>query len=179
MMRRFFAWVLLAAVFFANTAVAQNAGIVLINSDDVYQRSTYAAFLRSSMETDRVALADQNAALFADLEAEELALTQQRPSMTPVDFQAAAAAFDAKVKRTRREQDQKELDLQQQLVGIRREFFTRIQPVVLDIMRERGASVVLEEGTVLFGLQDIIITDLVIARVDEAFARAQQAQDDQ
>ncbi len=172
-------WVFLATAFLANAVAAQSVGILLINSDEVYQRSAFAAFLRNGTEANRVALSEENAELFASLEAEELSLTQQRPTMDPVDFQAAAGEFDAKVKRTRREQDQKELNLQQSLLAVRREFFTRIQPVVLEIMRERGASVVLEEGSVLFGLQDILITDLVISRVDEAFTRAQQSQDDQ
>ncbi len=163
----------------AHWASAQNSSVLLMDADAVYQRSVFAAFLRQPLEDRRVALAQENADLVAELEAEELALTEQRPTMVPADFQDAARAFDEKAKRTRQEQDRKELDIQQGLATVRRQFFVQIQPVVAEIMQERGASLVLENSSVLYGLPSVNITDAAIARIDAAFARAQASQQNQ
>jgi Skp family chaperone for outer membrane proteins len=129
---------------------------------------------RIAAEVDRRAseLAAENRAIEAELSAEELALTERRKTLPVDEFRALADAFDAKVQRIRAEQDAKERALQQMREQERQGFLRRVTPILAEIVRERGALLMLDRRTVLLSADAIDITDEAIARIDAALAAA-------
>lgn len=176
MQRRAFLFGICAACAAPAMALSQSTSILLIDSDEVYRRSKFGVALRQQAEQDRLVLQAENERLFKALEAAELELTQNRKSMSPEDFQKAALEFDLKVQETRKDQDAKQRLSDQTLAAIKRRFAQQIEPVVASVMRERGGLIVLEEASVSYRLPEIVITEEVIERVDEAFARSQEDQ---
>lgn len=101
-----------------------------------------------------------------ELESEELELTRMRDELVTEEFDKLAIKFDAKVVAVRRDHQEKTERLATELEDMRKSFFTDIIPIVAEIMRERGASLVFEQRNVLFTGPDVDITAEVIDRLD-------------
>lgn len=171
-----FGWVIVCVwAVWVNAVQAQtlHSSILIVDSDAVYERSEFAQMLRSEMDVERAALEAENTELAQALEQQERDLTEQRKTLSPEEFQQAAADFDARVQATRRIQGQKVRQSDQQLAAKRREFFGAISPIVELIMLERGASVILESNIVTYRDPSVDITAELIERVDQTLAPKQ------
>jgi Skp family chaperone for outer membrane proteins len=139
--------------------------------------------LSDEVEQMALRLAEENRRIEADLLAEERALTERRSMMSPDEFRPLAEAFDEKVQRLRSEQDEKE---QQYLAerqakeralddlreAGRQRFFQQAVPILSEIVREKGALVLLDRRDVFLSADAIDITAEAIARIDAAGAPA-------
>jgi Skp family chaperone for outer membrane proteins len=88
--------------------------------------------------------------------------------MPPQEFRALADAFDARVQEFRTTQDAKTRALAQRREEARAEFIEVIIPILAGLMRETGASVILERSTVFLSTNATDITDLALQRVNAA-----------
>lgn len=161
---------LLAAPVAAQDPAAVATPVLTLDQERLFQSSEAAKRISAEIEEQTLALAAENRRIEAELSAEELDLTEARPTLDPEEFRALADAFDDKVQRIRAEQDAKERALQQQRENDRQEFLSRISPVLAEIARERGALVILDRRVVLLSADAVDITDVAIARIDAAFA---------
>ncbi len=181
MVGRFAKQILLVAAFsfLAAATFAQATLVLVIDTERAYQTSIFGASLRAEVEQIRESLRQENERLLAELQAEENDLTLKKSEMTPQEFQSAARAFDEKVGQTRRDQDEKERQVEQANAAARRQFGISIEPFVAQIMQERGALVVLEAASVRFRAPETDITQDAINRIDAAFESSQNKGEDQ
>lgn len=174
--------VLLAlALAYPSGAPAQNIGVVqsdilVIDPDRLFVETEFGQRLNADYLAQRDALAAQNRKLETELEAEEQALTDMRAEKTPEEFRALADDFDTKVQEIRRNADRAVRDLE---LGRERApviFMRTVEPVLIDLMRDAGGSVILDLRTVLLRADVIDITDLAISRINERVGRGPQLQ---
>lgn len=168
----------LCAVFPA-PAPAQQLGLVqspilTIESDRLFSESAFGRRVAQSIEEEGEALAAENRRIEAELTAEERELTEMRPSMDPLEFRALADAFDARVQQIRRTQDGKARALSQRDDEARVRFLQAAAPVLEAMMREAGAAVILERGSVFLSANATDITEIAIERIDEAIGEGSE-----
>lgn len=149
-----------------SVSVAQE--VLTLDQERLFQGSGVSERVSAEIERLRQELAEENARIEAELIAEELALTEQRPTMDPEAFRELADAFDQKVQALRAEQDAKLVRLQQLRDEERQNFVRQITPVLTAIVRERGAVVVLDRRAVVLSADAIDITEEAIRRVNAA-----------
>lgn len=142
--------------------------ILTISSDRMFAESAYGKRVSDDIEAKSTALAAENRRIEVELTEEERALTEQRPDMDPEAFRALADAFNTKVEDIRRTQDDKARALVQLQEERQVAFFQAARPILADLMRESGASVVLERSSIFLSATAIDMTDLAISRLDAA-----------
>lgn len=140
--------------------------VLVIRQDRLFETSAFGRAARAALDSRSKALIAENSRIEAELEAEERALTDRRATLPPEEFRPLAEAFNAKVERIRAEQDAKSRELARQSEADRKAFFDLALPVLAELMREKGAAVVLDQQAVFLSLDTIDITDEAVARID-------------
>lgn len=171
MIRIALAFVTLAV--FSQPLISQELGvtqspILTMDSELVFGATSVGKQITKNLENKVQELAAENSRIAAELEAEELDLTEKRTTMEATDFQVLAEAFDEKVQRIRTEQDAKQRALQQLRDVERQSFIDAIAPLLSDVARRHGSVAVLERRNVLLSADSIDITQEVIDRIDAA-----------
>ncbi len=144
------------------------SAILTIETDRLFAESAFGQRVANEIEAESAVLAAENRRIEAELTAEEKDLTERRPQMEPEAFRALADAFDEKVQSIRRAQDAKARTLNQKADKARVEFLRAARPMLEALMRESGASVILERNSVFLSANATDITDLAITRIDAA-----------
>lgn len=163
------ATVLAASLTVAAPVSSQDASAVLVvDRDRVLAESRLGAALLAEIDEEGRALAAENAAIQAELRAEEADLTERRPDMDPGEFRAAAAAFDERVQTFRREQDGKARAHLARRDAVPDLFWEQALPILAGILEERDAGLLLERGDVFLSSDDLDITEEAISRIDAA-----------
>ena len=170
--------VICAALAVGLPAIAQDAGqvvspILTIDSERVFGNTVSGQKISAEMEQRFNELGAENRRIEGELEAEELALTQQRATLAADEFRTLADAFDVKVQAIRAEQDAKQRALQQQQDAEQQGFLDRIAPILSAIGNRYGAVVILERRNVLLSADGVDITDEAIVRINEAFGASE------
>jgi Skp family chaperone for outer membrane proteins len=140
--------------------------ILTFEAERLFAESALGRALDAEVEEAAQRLGEENRRIEADLLAEERALTDRRAQLPPEDFRPLAQAFDEKVQRVRAEQDEKERTLAELREEGRQRFLQQAVPILSDILRERGALVLLDRREVFLSADAIDITDAAIARLD-------------
>lgn len=149
-------------------ADAQTSQILTIDRDRLLGETRPGAAVMAGLEERVTALAAENKAIEDALIAEELDLTEQRSTLTPEDFRALADAFDARVQTLRAEQDDKERALNRAQEDARNAFVRDSANIISEIVRERGALMVIDRRYVYLSAGSIDITDEAIKRINAA-----------
>jgi len=140
--------------------------VATLDQEALFLQSAFGRRVTRELERDRDALTAENRAIEADLIDEERALIDRRAELPPAEFAPLAEAFDTKVERIRREQDRKGRALQVQFEQARQRFLSEIGPVLTDLLRARGAQVLLDRAAVLIAVEGVDITAAAIAAID-------------
>ncbi|HBQ35403.1 MAG TPA: outer membrane chaperone Skp [Rhodobacteraceae bacterium] len=144
----------------------RKSGILTLNQEQLFISSLYGERIKEELEAEKNKLEVAVRQIESDLVAEEKALTEQRATMQAEQFRKLADAFDEKVQGIRKAQKVKIQNLGQRLDQERGRFFNLALPILGEIMRERGAAVVLDERTVFASSSSVDITDIAVARID-------------
>ena len=164
---------LAACVCLASPMSAQQLGtvqspILTIEAERLFIESQFGQRVAQEREADSAVLSAENRRIEADLTEEEQSLTERRAEMEPDAFRALADAFDEKVQAIRRTQDAKARALNQRGEADRVAFLQAAAPVLEQLMRDAGAAVILERGSVFLSLNATDVTDQAIARINAA-----------
>lgn len=173
-------WLCVAlALIWASATFAQDlrSPILTIDSERLYRDSAFGQSVLREIEAQTSALVEENRALETQLETEELALTEQRQTLPAEEFKELADAFDARVQGIRREREAKGREVSSLLEQQRDQFLGIAIPVLEAIMREAGASIVLEKRSVFISANAIDITDTAIERIDAVLPDSTTAPD--
>ncbi len=141
-------------------------GILILNQDRLFSSSIYGQRVQSELEAAGEALAAENRQIEAQLTEEELQLTSDRANLPPEEFRALADEFDTRVGEIRTAQEAKAQALAAQADAARQRFFEAAFPILLDLMRERGAAVLLDNRSVLLSAETVDITQMALDRVN-------------
>lgn len=152
-------------------AAAQRIGpvqspILTIDSDGLFAQSAFGRRTVSDFEARGAELSAENRVIEETLEAEEQQLTEQRAVTAAAEFRVLADAFDEKVQGTRRVQEAKARQLNQDFEAQREVFLNAAAPVLEALMREAGAAVIMEKRSVFLSSNAIDITRTAIERLD-------------
>jgi Skp family chaperone for outer membrane proteins len=150
----------------AGQEAAPDLPIATLDQEALFLRSAFGQRLQRDLETQRDALAAENRRIETGLIAEEQALTEKRKTLAPGEFTPLAQDFDRKVESIRSEQDAKARALQQRLDRERQLFLSQVGPVLAEILRTRGALVLIDSAAVLIAAAGVDITDQAIAAID-------------
>ncbi|WP_171054564.1 OmpH family outer membrane protein [Roseovarius arcticus] len=153
-------------------AQAQDVGVVqsqilVLDPDRLFAESQVGQRLTDQYQSERDALIASNRELEAQLRGEEQALTASRSTMSATDFRAEADAFDARVRSIRTENERKARDLERGRELAPLALMRMAEPILIQVMRDTGGQIILDNRQVLLRADAIDITDLAIARVDE------------
>ncbi len=142
--------------------------ILTIDQDRLFSETRLGVETRADLERQAQELASENAEIENALIAEESELTERRATLDPDEFRALADAFDEKVQQFRAEQDEKARRLNRLQDEARAAFFNEIAVILSEIVREKGALVVIDRRDVFLSADRIDITDEAIARINES-----------
>ncbi len=156
----------------AQGAQAQDVGVVqsqilVLDPDRLFAESQVGQRLTEQYQGERDALIASNRELEAQLRGEEQALTASRSTMSATDFRAKADAFDARVRSIRSENERKARDLERGRELAPLALMRMAEPILVQVMRDTGGQIILDNRQVLLRADTIDITDLAIVRVDE------------
>jgi len=140
--------------------------ILVLNQERLLVGSKVGQKLLAKEKQMKDAHQQEGLRLDSELENEERELTKMRDELIASEFEKLAIEFDAKVVAVRKDHQDKSETLAVELDKLRQSFFGGIVPIVAQIMKERGASLVFEQRNVLFTGPDVDVTQEVIDRLD-------------
>ena len=144
---------------------------VLVVSRRRIMRETEAArTLRQREETLSTAFEEELESAKAALAARETELTRLRAELDPEAFSKLTEEFDRKVRTVRRRSQRRAAELQRAFRDARDALRGRIAPILIDLLRERGADIVLDAESILVAAPAVDVTEDVIARFDAEVA---------
>ncbi len=158
-------------IFFAGFAQAQQLGVpqtavLTISSERLFADSEFGQRVLREIEAEGTLLAEENERIVAELSREEKDLTEQRAELPPEEFRPLAEAFDEKVQSHRDGQRAKLDALARRSEEAQQMFFELIQPVLIDLLRESGATVIIERSSVFLSSDRTDVTESAIARIN-------------
>ncbi len=157
--------------FVGSSAVAQSSGVVqsdilVLDPERLFADTQLGQRINREYLAEREKLIARNRKIEAELEAEELSLTELRAEKTPDEFRDLADAFDAKVQEIRRESERAVRDLERSRDSAPLMFMRMVEPVLVQVMRDSGGEIILDVRSVLLRADVVDITAVAIARVD-------------
>ncbi len=150
----------------AQVAPSPRQAILTIDPERLFADSLYGERVDAEIAADTQALQKEFQQLEADLTAEEKDITEKRATMAPADFRALADAFDAKVQKIRKTQDAKARELDHRLEQERAKYLNLVLPVLGELMKERGAAVILDHRMAFAVASGVDITEEALQRID-------------
>ncbi|MGV6805062.1 MAG: OmpH family outer membrane protein [Ruegeria sp.] len=144
------------------------SGVLTISSDRIFSDSAFGRRVFAEIEAESTALATENERIVAELSREERELTEKREVLSPEEFRPLAEAFDAKVQSHRDSQRAKLDALARRSDEARSKFFELAQPVLVELLRDTGASLIIERSSVFLSSDASDVTEIAIRRIDAA-----------
>ena len=148
------------------TQLSISNNVLVIDSEQLFNQSLFGRRAALDVESEGRILAEENRRIESELADEEQELTLKRASMEPEAFRDLANAFDLKVQETRKQQLDKTRALNSKIDTQRLTFLNAAAPILEDLMREAGATVLLERRSVVLSAENADITAAAIARID-------------
>ena len=158
---------LLFALGFAFSAAAQNQ-VVTVDLDRLVNETQIGQYLSYQMNEEAKTLQAELNVIEAELSAEENELVKKRETLDLDAFRALAKAFDEKAVRLRQEQQAKIQAITEESNRRRQDLLRSFVPVLSQVMRDRGAAVLLDRrSVVLDDRASVDITDVAIMIIDQ------------
>lgn len=148
------------------TVVILQSAILTIDPEQLFSQSLFGQRVLEDYRQASLDLAAENRELEAQLNAEELDLTEKRATLSVEEFRPLADAFDEKAQRIRAEQTAKANDTRARPERARQEFLRMAQDVLVEIMRERRALAIFNNDVVFLVADTIDVTEVAIERID-------------
>ena len=146
---------------------AYRSPILTLSPEELYTRAKFGDTVKKRAEAFATLLAKENDSFEVALVQEEKDLTELRKTMSADLFASVAAAFDQKVERIRKDQEDKKRQLNQKVETNRKYFFDSILQVLAEIMKEYGADLIVDKSVVFVSFDRIDVTDEAITLIDQ------------
>jgi len=163
--------VLLAFATLASALPAQEAAqnpVVTVDLERLVSETQIGQYLSFQMSEQAQSLQAELDAIEAELSAEEDDLIKKRETLDLDEFRVLAKAFDEKAVRLRQEQQAKIQAITKESSRRRQDLLRSFVPVLSQVMRDRGATVLLDRrSVVLDDRASVDITDVAIMIIDQ------------
>ena len=163
--------VLLAFATLASALPAQEAAqnpVVTVDLERLVSETQIGQYLSFQMSEQAQSLQAELDAIEAELSAEEDDLVKKRETLDLDEFRVLAKAFDEKAVRLRQEQQAKIQAITEESSRRRQDLLRSFVPVLSQVMRDRGATVLLDRrSVVLDDRASVDITDVAIMIIDQ------------
>ena len=160
------AWGALAQVPGTRFSLGTGPAVVTLDQERLFTDSAYGQAVMAAVDRSVQELTRRNRELETRLAEEERALTRRRAELPPEEFRALADTFDARVEEIRRNQEARGRAIGAFRDAQRQRFFEAALPVVTEVVTASGAVAVLDNRAIVLALDEIDITDRVLARLD-------------
>jgi Skp family chaperone for outer membrane proteins len=141
-------------------------GVLTIDQQAFFEDSAFGRASLQRLEERSRRLQAENRQIEEALEAEERSLTARRQQVPVEDFRTMADAFDEKVEGIRNAQDTKGREISRMREADQQAFFRLAVPILVELLREKGAVVLLDQSAIVLSLDSVDITAEAIARVN-------------
>ncbi|MTH80073.1 OmpH family outer membrane protein [Paracoccus aestuariivivens] len=141
-------------------------GILTIDQEELFSASKWGKRVQADLEKKSREIADENERLAVQFSNEEEQLTTLRGTLPADEFRKRADEFDKRVVEVRRQRDSVGRELQEHVDEERAAFFRAALPELAQVMKERGAVVVLDQRAIFVSAQTADITAVMIERLD-------------
>jgi len=145
--------------------------VLTIERERLFTETQFGQNLSAAIAARGRRLSAENRQIEQELADEESELTKLRKTLDPEEFRVLADEFDIKVTKARSEQDTKARGLSQLTDQVERSFLFTIAPAIEVLMREKGASVILDRRAVFVSADASDITQEAIGRIDSALGK--------
>jgi Skp family chaperone for outer membrane proteins len=173
--------VLLVLATFASVLPAQEAAqnpVVTVDLERLVSETQIGQYLSFQMSEEAQRLQAEFDAIEAELSAEEADLIKKREILDLDEFRVLAKAFDEKAVRLRQEQQAKIQAITAESSRRRQDLLRSFVPVLSQVMRNRGATVLLDRrSVVLDDRASVDITDVAIMIIDQNTTETDTATD--
>ena len=173
--------VLLAFATLASVLPAQEAAqnpVVTVDLERLVSETQIGQYLSFQMSEEAQRLQAELDAIEAELSAEEDDLIKKRETLDLDEFRVLAKAFDEKAVRLRQEQQVKIQAITEESSRRRQDLLRSFVPVLSQVMRDRGATVLLDRrSVVLDDRASVDITDVAIMSIDQNTTETDAATD--
>ncbi|MGB1638925.1 MAG: OmpH family outer membrane protein [Paracoccaceae bacterium] len=163
--------ILLTFATFASVLPAQEAAqnpVVTVDLERLVSETQIGQYLSFQMSEEAQSLQAELDAIEAELSAEEDDLIKKREILDLDEFRVLAKAFDEKAVRLRQEQQAKIQAITEESSRRRQDLLRSFVPVLSQVMRDRGATVLLDRrSVVLDDRASVDITDVAIMIIDQ------------
>lgn len=163
--------VFLAFATFASVLPAQEVAqnpVVTVDLERLISETQIGQYLSSQMSEEAQNLQVELDAIEVELSAEEDDLIKKRETLDLDEFRVLAKAFDEKAVRLRQEQQAKIQAITEESSRRRQDLLRSFVPVLSQVMRDRGATVLLDRrSVVLDDRASVDITDVAIMIIDQ------------
>ena len=163
--------VLLTFAIFASVLPAQEVAqnpVVTVDLERLVSETQIGQYMSFQMSEEAQSLQAELDAIEAELSAEEEDLIKKRETLDINEFRVLAKAFDEKAVRLRQEQQAKIQTINEESSRRRQDLLRSFVPVLSQVMRDRGATVLLDRrSVVLDDRASVDITDVAIMIIDQ------------
>ena len=149
-----------------NSVLRAPLPIALLNQERLLSQTRYGQRIQREIEAAGARLTAENRQIETRLMEEELDLTEQRRRLSAEAFRPLAEEFDTRVEAIRAAQEAKSRALQSQAEAAQARFFEDVFPLLIELLRARGAAVLMDNRAVLLSVEGADITDEAIALID-------------
>jgi len=158
----------LAAQPTTGTELFVRSQVLTIDSSRLFPETLLGQSILAAIDQERRDFAAENRVLAEELRVEELDLTDRRASLPREEFARLAEEFDLRVQAARTDRDTMQADIDARADAQERAFLREVRPILAQLMTEAGAAVLIEANTVFLRNDAVDITDIAIARINEA-----------
>ena len=153
----------------APSAMAQTAtaNILVVDTVKIQDQSSAAKSMQTQMQEFEKKLQTQAKTAEEKLKAEEVGLKQQQTLLAPEQFDVKRREFEAKVGEEQRKLQQSQQDMQAAVRNAQGALFKALEPILKDLMTERGANLMLDRRMVLTSSDNLDVTSVVIERLNK------------
>lgn len=140
--------------------------IMTIDPEALFSGSLWGQRVQADLERQRRDIAAENERLEKQFATEEQELTRLRATLSAEDFRKRADDFDKRVVEVRQERDKIAQEWQSSEDRARAAFLNAALPVLAQLMKERGATVVLDQRAIFVSAQSADVTPVLIERLN-------------
>lgn len=148
------------------TSAQEGVPVLVVSRQKVLQNTEAGKTLREAETRLTDALEERIAAAKQALEEQESELARLRGKLSPDAFRERTAAFDRRVRTTRREAQRQAARLQKLFRTKRKSLARSLAPILIEVLKEHGSDIVVDADSILVARPGVDITDEVIARFD-------------
>jgi len=141
--------------------------IFTVDMNKLFKFSNFGINIAKRNNLARQNLQNENDALEAELLLEEKALSELRNTLNTDEFRAKAIEFDLKVSGIRAEQAKKEKNLVSKIRKEEAEFYTKVYPLLYELVSDRGGLVLIDQRNVILWDSSVDITNDAILLINQ------------